>query len=119
MTREEIEKQAKEYAVSKLIDTSNYSPHTRRKQLDYDNYDLAGAFEDGADWRINSVWHAIKEVPRKGSVVLQESNISGVLSYNILFIQYTQQWYRNIHINEVIRWAYLSDLLPQEKGEEK
>lgn len=116
MKQEEITRQADKYATSKLIDTSNHSLPTRRKQLDYDNYDLSEAFEAGADWRIKSVWHDASEFPSRYSSVLISS---GVRRPYIMKPINREHWAKYIEHNCVKRWAYLSDLLPQEKGEEQ
>lgn len=116
MKQEEIAKQAEKYAVSKLIDTSSHSLHERRKLLDYDNYDLSQSFADGAEWMINSVWHDASEFPSRYSSVLISS---GVRRPYIMKPINREHWAKYIEHNCVKRWAYLSDLLPQEKGEEQ
>lgn len=112
MKQEEITRQADKYATSKLIDTSNHSLPTRRKQLDYDNYDLSEAFEAGADWRIKSVWHSANEIPRGHATILEENELNGMLEYNLVELNTYDGWKNRLRFYNVIRWAYLSDLLP-------
>ena len=71
-------------------------------------------FMEGADWRINSVWHDInKEKPQDGKQCLLE------ITYKNGYVPYYHltKWYE---MNEFVfhdrcakvRWAYIEDLLP-------
>lgn len=110
MKQEEITKQADKYATSELIDTSNRSLPTRRKLLDYDNYDLSEAFKAGANWRINSIWHTKGEIPdNKKAYYLIESNTG---SFDVCFLinDYFQGDSSKYELNEIKYWAYINDL---------
>lgn len=72
---------------------------------------IADAFEHGANWRINSVWHTTADMPTK-------SGYLAVLCYNgimetchhtigIGFLEKTLQGYS--------KWAYVEDLLPNKQ----
>jgi len=74
---------------------------------------IADAFEHGANWRINSVWHTTADMPTK-------SGYLAVLCYNgimetrhhtigIGFLEKTLQGYS--------KWAYVEDLLPNKQEE--
>ena len=52
MKREDIEKAAGDYSGSSLGFADNNSVMAKHK-----------AFADGAEWRINSVWHDVSERP--------------------------------------------------------
>ena len=54
MKRKDIEKAAGDYSGSSLGFTDNNSVMAKHK-----------AFVDGAEWRINSVWHDAKDTPQE------------------------------------------------------
>lgn len=61
MTKEDIEKAAGDYSGSILGFTDNKSVMEKHK-----------AFADGAQWRINSVWHDASEIPDLGEAIIVE-----------------------------------------------
>lgn len=98
MTKEDIEKAAGDYSGSSLGFTENNSVMAKHK-----------AFADGANWRINSVWHdARTEIPQENRFILvihDDDNctvrkLRGEISYCSL------TW---------VRWAYIEDLLPNKE----
>ena len=65
--------------------------------------DLETAFENGAKWRINSVWHDATEKPKLGELIIVEV--------------YGKIWdYGKYDVCDTIhpkaRWAYIKDLIP-------
>lgn len=61
----------------------------------------------GANWRINSVWHDAKECPeRKRNYLAQCKNGR----FNV--IPDSMNWDNFYKKAEIIRWAYIEDLLP-------
>lgn len=75
------------------------------------------AFSRGAEWRINSVWHDNSVRPGEDCDVLVETK------HRIIFDRYDTD-YNELDSGtdwetEVIRWAYVSDLLPKRKEETK
>lgn len=107
MNRETIEKAA-----------DNYSAEIMPAYSDgyFEKYQLADAFETGADWRINSVWHDEFEVPESGKYVLAiNGNKHGC---RILWMNTDPvNWDEYVEANGIKRWAYTSDLLPDGKEE--
>lgn len=97
MNKEQIEEAAQEHCV---IDRSIYNDSFQSYYID--------GFKDGADWRINSAWHDIKEKPDfKTFPILLECKKYG----NIHFIDETPTnwgWMPKYYT----RWAYINDLLP-------
>ena len=98
MTQEQIEKAADLYsanATPTFVDGS-FARHA-----------TADAFEAGAQWRINSVWHPINEDPGYGKYILVHFRSGNYTS-----------WFASADILsdfkrfEVEEWAYLVDLLP-------
>lgn len=104
MTREQIEKAAGEYSGSVLGFKDNPVVMNKHK-----------AFMDGAQWRINSVWHDVKEIPNTGKFVLIQ--LSGSERVLILFFLKKRDYLNFIKRENVIGWAYVSDLLPERKEE--
>lgn len=70
-------------------------------------------FYHGAHWRINSVWHDVKEIPDTGKFVLIQ--LAGSERFLILFLPRKRDYLSFIKRESVIGWAYVSDLLPERK----
>lgn len=71
------------------------------------------AFRDGAEWRINAVWHDTSEAPKKNkhiALMLESGNLTS--------------WYVTADImqkfkeHKGIMWAYIDDLLPEIREEQ-
>ena len=99
MTREDIERKCLEYSQAATPSYTNG---------DFDRYAIAQAFEDGAEWRINSVWHTMDEVQ------------DGKRPY---IVQYNEEWKFAMFTKPISipkeqaksvfkRWAYMDDLIP-------
>ena len=104
MDKETIDKAAMEY--SGLTDNPK-DPNARERGC------LCIAFSDGAHWRINSVWNeANKEIPIPFSPILVEHD-DGRFSVNMVggnMKSCPLAWER---------WAYIDDLLPYGKEDNK
>ena len=79
-------------------------------------------FKDGAKWAINEflndLWHPNTEEPDK-----RKSDIITIGSYNYIsihlkesFIWKEESWKHSISRCQITKWAYLSDILPKQKG---
>lgn len=104
MTRKQIERYADDYSVG-IVPAYSVG--------DFARYQIADAFEAGAQWRINSVWHNNSVRPGEDCDVLVETK------HRIIFDRYDTD-YNELDSGtdwetEVIRWAYVSDLLPERK----
>ena len=82
----------------------------------------AELFKDGAKWAIHEflkdLWHSIEEEPDK-----RKSDIITIGSYNYIsihfkesFIWKEESWRHSISRCRITKWAYLSDILPKQKG---
>ena len=82
----------------------------------------AELFKDGAKWAIHEflkdLWHSIEEEPDK-----RKSDIITNGSYNYIsihlkesFIWKEESWRHSISRCQITKWAYLSDILPKQKG---
>lgn len=77
--------------------------------------DLETAFENGAYWRINSVWHDASEPPITGKEALVKY-VTGDLKikYRVdVFCGY--EWKEMCHYDKLIQFAYIEDLIPNEE----
>ena len=74
--------------------------------------DFIEAFSKGARWRINSVWHDASEKPNGNNKCLVELRIPG---RNPTYKLWTWGWENSF----VTRWAYIEDLLPDRKEDER
>ena len=83
---------------------------------------IAEAFRKGAKWAINEflndLWHPNTEEPDK-----RKSDIITIGSYNYISIQFKESfiwkeesWRYSISRCKITKWAYLSDILPKQKG---
>lgn len=102
MKREDIEKAADEFA-------------DREYEIsDIDRTPLYKGFYHGADWRISSVWHDVKERPeRKRKYLAQCKNDR----FNV--IPDSMDWDNFYKKAEIIRWAYIEDLLQNNKEDKQ
>ena len=65
-------------------------------------------FMAGAEWRVNSVWHDVKEKPNGMFVILIDFGTRlGAEEYSFGMT--------SEHLEGAIRWAYVADLLPSGK----
>lgn len=71
-------------------------------------------FIDGANWRINSVWHDASEKPNRNQLVLFECRKIYGKGYSVNFGENYE-----LMKNVILRWAYIIDLLPDRKEETK
>ena len=99
MTREQIEKAAGEYSGSVLGFKDNPVVMNKHK-----------AFMDGAQWRINSVWHDASEKPDKNQLVVFECRKTYGRGYSVNFGENY-----DLMKNVLLSWAYVIDLLPERK----
>ena len=112
MTREQIEKSAGEYSGSVLGFKDNPVVMNKHK-----------AFMDGAQWRINSVWHNADEEPEQLDktilVELDEIGIEGYIYDTLEAGDYKYILQRKKLYSKATRWAYIEDLLPDRKEDER
>lgn len=110
MKREDIEKAAKDYSIGKT-----YFRRNVLKEVDADDYVLrkGNCSEDfiaGAEWRINSVWHDMKEKPNFKMLPILLKHKSGTIHFvdeTPAHWEYMMKYYT--------RWAYIEDLIPNEQ----
>ena len=70
----------------------------------------------GAEWRINSVWHDVKEMPEfKRDFIYQAVRKSGEIYYGTGILYNNDEWEFRLEFVTIERWAYIDDLLPNEQ----
>ena len=103
MTKEQIEKAVDEYI--------GYSPEMDEG---IETTMRRNAFKDGANWRINSVWHKPEEVPapNKDFFMMIDEESKKTMLWRIYPQHTVDDWPTLIKANCVVRWAYIEDLIP-------
>lgn len=101
MTQEQIETKCQDYSKSATPSFINGT---------FERYAIAQAFEDGANWRINSVWHDRSETPKFGCSIL------GITIFGdpIIDVPFGIEYDVDIDMSNIKKWAYLKDLMPNE-----
>ena len=100
MNKETIENAAKDYVM----------PNERIIPL-MEAISAKEGFINGAHWRINSVWHDGKEIPKMNEYVLMNLGHRCLVMCFItipLFLSFRNR-------ENIVCWAYISDLLPDRK----
>lgn len=103
MTKEQIENAAMEFAEREY------------EISDIDKIPLYKGFFHGAQWRINSVWHDNSVRPSDDCDVLVETTRR--IESDRYDADYNELDSGTDWETEVIRWAYIDDLLPERKEE--
>lgn len=120
MNREQIEKAAKDYRMS-----LPYCDDPKIRGMFVGGYD---GFIKGAEWRINSVWHPNTENPNAeidkygyGKDCLVQVKYKTLIELvEVLFENDTYVFLgerETYKMDEVVRWAYVSDLMSDGKEE--
>lgn len=102
MTREQIEKEARDYISDVYAGDGYFLPAYEEEVRD--------EFVDGAQWRINSVWHDSNEKPNGMFVILIDFGTE--ISPEEFGLGLTAD-----DLDGAKRWAYIDDLLPDGKEE--
>lgn len=79
------------------------------------NSGYSRGFREGAQWRINSVWHDAKEAPKYSGmlIVINKDGKPSICGPN------NSDWKIAVKIFNIVKWAYISDLIPDGKEETK
>lgn len=97
MKEEDIEKAAVETAKKVCSDF-------------YEAYAFASGFKVGANWHINSVWHKAEELPQLNACFLAQIGNDSFDTF-IMAVE-ADRWKRWCKGLDIVRWAYIEDLLP-------
>lgn len=117
MTQEQIETKCQDYSKSATPSFVNGT---------FERYAIAQAFEDGANWRINSVWHSAQDMPSRnmrdggvGELCLVETSDGDIEFVQACYesingVYYFKAYFGALELFKITRWAYVKDLMPIE-----
>lgn len=106
MNKETIEKAAKE----------NASTHFGLINKEW--WARKNGFEDGAQWRVNSVWHDASEKPKFNGKVEKEGILLLYSSGQCVFLYLDKdEWESILGYATFVKWAYITDLIPDARKE--
>lgn len=80
-------------------------------------------FKEGAEWAINeflkNLWHPNTEEPdkSKSDIITLGFDNDAYLQFKESVLWNEESWRHSISRCQIIKWAYLSDILPKEGGE--
>lgn len=83
------------------------------------------AFTDGAEWAIHeflkNLWHPNAEEPdkSKSDIITLGFDNDAYLQFKESILWNEESWRHSISRCQIIKWAYLSDILPKQKGGEQ
>lgn len=102
----------KQEQIEKEIDARLEEPDNNWDGIFNSGY--SRGFREGAQWRINSVWHDgnVSCEPRRTAVVLFKNGNANIYK-DLRDLSYEGLW------GEVDKFAYLGDLIPERKEETK
>lgn len=82
------------------------------------------SFKEGAKWAINEflkdLWHPNTEEPdkSKSDIITLGFDNDAYLQFKESILWNKESWRHSISRCQIIKWAYLSDILPKEVGEQ-
>ena len=85
----------------------------------------AELFKDGAKWAINeflkNLWHLNTEEPdkSKSDIITLGFDNDAYLQFKESILWNEESWRHSISRCQIIKWAYLSDILPKQEGGEQ
>ena len=110
-----IDKKTINQATEKYLEEENYKPYIEQ------------AFKDGAEWAqrefVKSLWHDASEKPKQYKMIVAITGGTDSLTnfdaevYNFPFKMSKGDWVDLVDQDGIVRWCYLSDLLPKKGGE--
>lgn len=104
---------------------------TNYAQDGYNNYDdniqsiIEEAFKSGAKWMqeefLKDLWHPNTEEPdkSKSDIITLGFDNDAYLQFKESILWNEESWRHSISRCQIIKWAYLSNILPKQKGGEK
>lgn len=111
MNRETIEKAAYDYTLNDTGGEKDFYELNAREDI------AREAFINGAQWRINTVWHDFEEeLPDKGRPVLVEAKHGNAKFFLLMTLQGDEE---KEDVARYRRWAYIEDLIPDITEEER
>lgn len=110
-----ISKENLNQATEKYLEEEGYKPYIEQ------------AFKDGAAWAqkefINSLWHDASDAPKDYTDIIYVDGDNNVWNENTYYADnyddlFCKGWQSFVSSRDVVKWCYLSDILPKEGGKE-
>lgn len=111
MKQEDIEQEANDYANENMRYPGEISYESDIEEM---MKCFADAFKAGANYRINHAWHKAEELPQSNAWVLAQIG-NDCFDTFIMKVE-ADRWERWCKGLNVVRWAYIEDLLPNTEG---
>ncbi len=102
--KEDIEKAAEDYANENIRYPGEISYESDIEEM---MKCFADAFKAGSNYRINHAWHKAEERPER-----KRNYIAQCKGGRFIVIPDSMNWDNFYRREEIIRWAYIEDLLP-------
>lgn len=116
-----IEKAARQIS-EKVVDANGFDDSKPTHLAFLDGHD--DGFNAGAKWAINEflkdLWHPNTEEPdkSKSDIITLGFDNDAYLQFKESILWNKESWRHSISRCQIIKWAYLSDILPKEGGEQ-
>lgn len=108
--------------IKKIEDAARYYCNNRYP-ASQDAPFIAEGFRHGAKWAINEflkdLWHPNTDEPdkSKSDIITLGFDNDAYLQFKESILWNEESWRHSISRCQIIKWAYLSDILPKEGGE--
>lgn len=120
--KNKIEKAARQIS-EKVVDANGFDD-SKPTHLAFLNGHIDG-FNAGAKWAINEflkdLWHQNTEEPdkSKSDIITLGFDNDAYLQFKESILWNKESWRHSISRCQIIKWAYLSDILPKQEGGEQ
>ncbi len=102
---------AKIIVEAAIQNADKYNPF--RSTLDREEACRA-SFKDGIEWFKKALWHDAKEEPETDKkIIVQHKDFFDDINYEVVMHYAASSWQYNVAENNIIKWCYLADLLPE------
>ena len=74
-------------------------------------------FKDGANWRINSIWHDAKEDPKEKEMLVVIDKDGDITQNDFMIDEFVgcDRWSDYVQDVGIVRWCYRKDLIPNKE----
>lgn len=105
ITKEDIDKAAESYEDGLIYSSIK------------DQCDIQKAFKEGANWRINSIWHNAKEDPKEKEMLVVIDKYGDIIQSEFMIYEFLgrEKWSDYVIDVGIVRWCYRKDLLPNKE----
>lgn len=79
--------------------------------------DIQKAFKEGANWRINSIWHNAKEDPKYKEMLVVIDKYGDIIQSEFMIYEFLgrEKWSDYVIDVGIEMWCYRKDLLPNKE----